>query len=515
MKKFFNLQRFANVTKVSLTSGSDVYTNLYNNKVIYALGGNDNVISGWGKKNVTVYGGKGNDSIGSNWYNNYGEGTNLLMLGEVGNDYLHSVADKKVTLSGGAGKDTIVCDESENLKLYGGAGNDSINFYNCKTVVVTGDAGNDYIYNYAVDKVTVTGGKGNDTLELGYDSSKNNLIKYASGDGNDTILNFDSNDTIQITSGSYSTTKSGSDFIVKVGKKKITLKGAVNNKYDKINIINSSGELATYNDWSKRTELTGDIGFVNTSNKVTLTAATKDGYVGNVADQVLMKGGKGSTHLENNYGSKVTMVGGISSDRIYNTSGKNVKISGGAGNDYIESYGDSYGYADNASINGGAGDDEIYCSWSSNNTIIGGKGDDFISVTSSGADSQNVFKYATGDGNDTIYGFGESDTLKITKGSYKAKVSGNDVIVTVGKGKITLVDAAVGKISITNSKGKTTTKTYGSSTSALFEENNFITSDNLSEITENNLTPTALEKISSTKFENLTAENNFVTYSEK
>ena len=71
------------------------------------------------------------------------------------------------------------------------------------------------------------------------------------------------------------------------------------------------------------------------------------------------------------------------------------------------------------------------------------------------------------------------------------------------------------KISIKNSKGKVTTKTYGSATSALFEENNFVTRDNLSEITKNNLTPTALEKISSTNFENLTTENNLITFSEK
>ena len=70
--------------------------------------------------------------------------------------------------------------------------------------------------------------------------------------------------------------------------------------------------------------------------------------------------------------------------------------------------------------------------------------------------------------------------------------------------------------SIQNSKGKVTTKTYGSASSALFaEENNFATNDNLSAITKNNLIPTALEKISSTNFENLMQENNLITYSEK
>ena len=508
MKKFFNLQLFAEPSKISLTSGDDSHTNQTDNIIIYALGGNDS-ISNFIADNVTVFGGNGNDTFSNGWSDK-----NIYFSGDKGNDSLTAGQSENVTLSGGAGADKIwVQNNSKKVSLVGGAGNDTMQFAAyCESVIADGGAGKDHINSYWINfSSTITGGKGNDTINLNTRESKNNLIKYASGDGNDTILGFDSNDTIQITSGSYSTTKSGSDFIIKVGKQKIVLKDAVNSEYDKINIINSSGELATYNDWSKRTELTGGIGFVNTSNKVTLTAATKDGYVGNVADQVLMKGGKGSTHLENNYGSKVTMVGGISGDKIYNTSGKNVKISGGAGDDYISSYGDSYGYTDKASINGGAGNDEIYCSWSSNNTIIGGKGDDCISITGSGADSQNVFKNASGDGNDTIYGFGETDTLKITKGTYKAKASGSDVVVTVGKGKITLIDAVGKKISITNAKGKTATKTYGE-TSALLAEDNFSTADNLSAIVENNLS--AVSEIETQKFDSLTQEN-LITFAKK
>ena len=79
-------------------------------------------------------------------------------------------------------------------------------------------------------------------------------------------------------------------------------------------------------------------------------------------------------------------------------------------------------------------------------------------------------------------------------------------------------DAVGEEISIQDSKGEVTTKTYGSSsanTAELFEENNFATADNISTITKNNLTPTALEKISATNFENLTTQNNLITYSEK
>lgn len=167
----------------------------------------------------------------------------------------------------------------------------------------------------------------------------------------------------------------------------------------------------------------------------------------------------------------------------------------------------------NTLLSGTREDDWFYNYYGDNVTISGGAGKDSITLNN---DSKKVLiQYASGDGNDTIFGFNSDDTLHITKGSYKVKASGNDVIVTVGKGNFILKDAAGEKISIKNSKGKVTTKIYGSSTSELLAENNFVTNDNLSAITKNDLTPTSLEKISSTNFENLTTENNLITFSEK
>ena len=73
------------------------------------------------------------------------------------------------------------------------------------------------------------------------------------------------------------------------------------------------------------------------------------------------------------------------------------------------------------------------------------------------------------------------------------------------------------EITIIDSKGKVTTKTYGSSsaqTAELFAENNFATADNLSAIVKNNLTATDY-KISAQNFENLTQKNNLITFAEK
>ena len=73
----------------------------------------------------------------------------------------------------------------------------------------------------------------------------------------------------------------------------------------------------------------------------------------------------------------------------------------------------------------------------SNVTIKGGAGDDII--TNDGANV--TFAYGSGDGKDIIFGFNETSTLNIT-GDSSATKSGNDIIVTVGNGSVTLKDTA-------------------------------------------------------------------------
>ena len=94
---------------------------------------------------------------------------------------------------------------------------------------------------------------------------------------------------------------------------------------------------------------------------------------------------------------------------------------------------------DNVTINALGGNDII--SNSSNEvTIDGGAGNDTISLGY--LTYGNLIKYTEGDGNDLIQGFGEYNTLKIAGSSYSTKKSGEDIVVTVGEGKITLVGAA-------------------------------------------------------------------------
>ena len=115
-----------------------------------------------------------------------------------------------------------------------------------------------------------------------------------------------------------------------------------------------------------------------------------------------------------NNGATIEALGG--GDSISNT-GLLVSISSGADNDTINNRGSF------VTVNGGTGDDRIRLS----------------------ADSKgNVIEYSASDGNDTVYGFDNADTLKIYNDDYQYRyfTDGNDFVVKSGESSITLVDAA-------------------------------------------------------------------------
>ena len=80
-----------------------------------------------------------------------------------------------------------------------------------------------------------------------------------------------------------------------------------------------------------------------------------------------------------------------------------------------------------------------------------------------GGAGNDVFVYASGDGNDIITDYTAQDKLKIT-GSYSTLASGNDVVINVGSGKMTLKNAKGVKLNITKVSN--------------FEEHWFIEDDN-------------------------------------
>ena len=202
----------------------------------------------------------------------------------------------------------------------------------------------------------------------------------------------------------------------------------------------------------------------------------------NAGDMTTITGGSGNDSIENgfypssgtykptpHYAYNATISGGAGDDSIINHLGRlNIKMNGDSGNDLIKNlcyavtmsggddndtiYNGSDG--DNSSISGGTGNDSIQ-NHGSKVTIICGKGDDTVlngcwhqydgtlTFYDDSLYASNVlFKYSKGDGNDVIYGFKSDSTLSIGGGSYSTTKNGNNIIVTVGTGKITLVSAA-------------------------------------------------------------------------
>ena len=357
--------------------------------------------------------------------------SNSLISGTSENDYIGNY-NSNVTLSGGNGDDTI-WNCSFNIDISGGAGNDSIS-----------NEGSEY--------VTISGGKGNDTIYNNYGSKV--LFKYAAGDGNDIIQGFLADSTLKILDSSYSVKNNGYDIIVTVGKGKITLVGAA--RLSQVNIegkdiynpsdakiIKLTEGNDTYNNFIEEATIKafdGNDSIKNSSPNVLINVGDGDDYVRNESSSVTIIGETGNDKIENAYGGRNSSINsGAGDDTVWNGGGSNVTINCGAGNDSAEVYGE------NISISGGAGNDKINLfdgAYYSDITVNGGKGDDII-YSNDYYDNGNVLiEYTAGDGNDIIYDFKGKDTLSISGGSYSTQIGGDDVIVTVGKGKITLLGAA-------------------------------------------------------------------------
>lgn len=90
-------------------------------------------------------------------------------------------------------------------------------------------------------------------------------------------------------------------------------------------------------------------------------------------------------------------------------------------------------------------------------TILGGTGNDFLY----GGDGEDIFLYKPGEGTDKIFDYNpQYDTIKLLSGTVSnAEAAGNDVVFTIGNGKIILDNAAGQYAEIVDSSG-TVLKNY-------------------------------------------------------
>ena len=388
-----------NSKKSTLISGSSGTDSIFNGAAFVTIktgAGNDTIRNSGGSSQAATYcvidAGDGNDSI-----YNFDWGDSSTILGGAGNDTIFNRAADS-TLDGGAGNDSIR-NITDGVSINGGAGNDTL--FDDRWV-----SGNSYN--------TLVGGAGNDIISLSNNNAKN-VIAYASGDGNDTVCGIKSDDTINITNGAYSTTKSGSDVIINVGSGSMLLKGAASTT---LRII------GTYSN-----EVSG-VTLSNSNSNTVINGTSAADSISNGSSNVTINTGDGDDSVYN-YASTVSVDLGNGNDSIYN-SGYVSTICAGAGDDTVKNYGTG------VSVDLGDGNDSIYNS-GSNISINTGAGNDTVRLSSSFHMPSTVRHES---GNDIITNMITSDLLQLPGQTIgKTSVIGDDLLVTVGNDKLTLLGA--------------------------------------------------------------------------
>ena len=357
-------------------------------------------------------------------------------------------------------------------------------------VAITGTKNKNYIIG-GDDDDTIIGGKGADTLKGGEGAD---VFVFASGEGNNKILDYNEEDVIQFTSGTPKFKKSGDNVIITLGSKaKISVMGAA----DKIiNYIDKDGEEKTYPEdvlkvsGTKVTLLENynSVSFDVTTNKLVTDYKDKIKTIDASAVQqdIEIIGNKnnnkitGSAEDDTIYGGKGndTLTGGDGADIfVYNSGdGKDVITDYTSGEDIIQFA------ADAVSSVGKSGNDVINCS-GGNNTVYGGKGNDTIS----GGEGANLYVYNSGDGNDLIVNWGSSDSLSIASGAMSGDITlkGDTAVIKIGKGKVSLQGAAEEQFNWYDNDGEAHHTILGSANSDnVLESDNFITGNDLSAIVE-------------------------------
>ena len=382
---------------------------------------------------------------------------NTLVSGTNAGDTIQNSAGG-VTIEGLKGNDSIYSSTSSRNKINnswgfvtidGGAGNDTIT-NNDPFVSINGGAGNDRISVLSAASYTdmsLEGGRGNDTIYSDRSTGEVTYI-YRVGDGDDVLYGFDDNDVISIVGGEYSYSVNGTDEVLTVGNGHITLVGVGYNNRPVVYPNEYSGYISNFNNNTLMSGTKYGEDMRNWGTNVTIAALGGNDTIINNGDNVSINAGSGSDSVYGR-GNNETILGGSGNDTL--TGGYYGSIlRGEAGNDIVS----LSGYYNYNTLDGGLGNDTIY-SKGDNQSITGGAGNDVMSVDGAfvtveggigndeitfSADSySNVVRYSGG--SDTIYNWSNQDSLLCT-GSYTTARSGSDIVVTVGDGSITLVDAA-------------------------------------------------------------------------
>ena len=300
-------------------------------------------------------------------------------------------------LHGGSGNDTLNGNAGAD-KLFGEAGDDILNGGNDNDSL-NGGAGADKLFGDAGND-SLNGGDGNDTLSGGVGDDK-----LLGGAGDDSLIGGSGNDTLSGDKGNDILDGGAGDDSISGGDGKDSLNG--DNGNDKL--FGGKGNDSLWGGKGNDT-LKGD-----KDNDLLFGEAGND----------LLNGGDGND----------TLSGGVGKDKLLGGAGKD-SLSGGNDNDTL------FGEAGNDILDGGNGSD----------SLSGGKGND----TLTGGSGADIFIYSNGDGNDIITDYEEEDTIKISGVTAKVSTKNDDVVFTLGSGKITVKGGKDKLITYSDKKGEHT-----------------------------------------------------------
>ena len=450
--------------------------------------------------NFTVY--HDSSTIGKGFDNIYANGnSNKRITGSGGNDLVYNVMAANATINTGAGDDLVynlsVGFDAQLNRINTGAGNDTIksiydkdynydfrginNYYG--TFIEAGD-GNDVIDCYYDAHDTIIGGRGNDTLYYCGD-----VIIYNEGDGDDVVCQVSHAPKLIIPSGVYSTMEVDNDVIVNVDNGSITFKDFKTSWFYRAGISISNNVNITLPDTVAASPSTVFSDTISTSTPVNNTIANKSingtadsDSITNNAEFVTISSGAGSDTIDSK-GDDGYIDGGNGNDNLHGD-GNGVTLIGGSGIDSIRyNGGNQYDTYHQSWIDGGADNDSIVVSDSNvsiyagegndivningnykNVSVAGGAGNDYIYLGKGTGTYHNeytphityyhedksaiIYKYTSGDGNDTLFNYDETDTLQVAGSRYSTFIDSNDMVVKVGSGSIRVVNAANKKLNI-------------------------------------------------------------------
>lgn len=380
--------------------------------------------------------------VSSNWIRNYADEV-TINSGTSTDDIYNSGSN--VVIKGGGGYDQIRSYASD-VSITGGSKVDKITSGNGDNVTINAGAGNDIIDAYGGVNLFIRGGKGNDTINL--DSATRGIFTYTKNDGNDIISK---GAIINLINGAIinETITSGSDTVLKIGKGSITVKDTKpeeiivvkNNKYSDylVNVLNNKAQGKVIGKFSA----TATQKISNYGEASTIIGGKGIDSIYNEASNSSINAGANDDYLQiGDYNiSGVKALGGEGNDTVYNN-GKNASVDAGAGNDTIVSEGGS----ENVTIDGGKGHDVIKVQ-GIDYLVRGGKGNDTVNLSLGRNNTEYVFEYAKGDGNDVVSKGAIISLIDGAKVDKKTK-SGSDTVLKIGNGSITVKDANPSEVEV-------------------------------------------------------------------